>query len=223
MGEMDKKITIVGQHDSIFNQFMSELRDVNVQGDRMRFRKNIFRCSQILAYELSKQLDYQSREVTTPLGSLEMPHLAQQPVIVSILRAGVPMHNGFLDYFDQADNGFISAYRKHTGGGKFVVQVEYLAMPSVEDRILILVDPMIASGKSIVLTHQAIVPSQGTPSQVYIAGLIASEEGVEYVRRHIPQAKLFLGAVDKELTARAYIVPGLGDAGDLAYGSKTSG
>lgn len=223
MGEMDKKITVVGHTDSIFNEFMAELRDVNVQNDRMRFRKNIFRCSQILAYELSRHLKYEAREVTTPLGSLEVRKVAEQPVLVSILRAGVPMHNGFLDFFDQADNGFISAYRKHTGGGKFIVKVEYLAMPSVDERVLILVDPMIASGKSIVLTHQAIIPEQGTPTKVYVAGLIASEEGLEYVQRHIPDANLFIGAVDNELTAKAYIVPGLGDAGDLAYGSKTSG
>lgn len=220
---MDKKLTIVGRDNSVFNQFLYELRSVGIQDDRMRFRKNLFRCSQILAYELSKKLDYQTQQVTTPLGELEMELMAEHPVLVSILRAGVPMHNGFLDIFDHADNGFISAYRKHTGGHEFIVKVEYLAMPSVQNRCLVLVDPMIASGKSIVLTHQAIVPSQGTPDKVFIAGLIGSEEGIDYVRRHIPNAHIFIGAVDNELTAKSYIVPGLGDAGDLAFGSKTSG
>lgn len=220
---MDKKITVVGQNNSIFNQFMSELRDNSIQQDRLRFRKNLFRCSQILAYELSKLLEYETKEVITPLGSLEMDLIQDQPVLVSILRAGVPMHNGFLDFFDHAENGFVSAYRKHTGGGKFIVHIEYLAMPSVENGTLILLDPMIASGKSIVLTKQAIIPAQGHPEKTFIVGIIASEEGLEYVRRQCPDAHIVVGAVDKELTAKSYIVPGLGDAGDLAFGSKTSG
>ena len=220
---MDKKLTVVGQGNSLFNQFLRELRDVDIQNDRLRFRKNLFRCSQIMAYELSKQLHYEDEEVTTPLGQLNMQVIKDHPVLVSILRAGVPMHNGFLDFFDRSDNGFISAYRKHTGGHEFIVKVEYLAMPSIEQKSLILLDPMIASGKSIVLTHQAIVPAQGNPEQVFIAGLIASEEGIDYVRRQLPDAHIFVGAIDNELTAKAYIVPGLGDAGDLAYGPKTSG
>ena len=220
---MDKKLTVVGQGNSLFNQFLRELRDVDIQNDRLRFRKNLFRCSQIMAYELSKQLHYEDEEVTTPLGQLNMQVIKDHPVLVSILRAGVPMHNGFLDFFDRSDNGFISAYRKHTGGHEFIVKVEYLAMPSIEQKSLILLDPMIASGKSIVLTHQAIVPAQGNPDQVFIAGLIASEEGIDYVRRQLPDAHIFVGAIDNELTAKAYIVPGLGDAGDLAYGPKTSG
>lgn len=220
---MDKKVTVVGQQNSIFNQFLSEVREIGIQDDRMRFRKNLFRCAQIMAYELSRVLDYEPREVTTPLGSLEMDLIKDEPVLVSILRAGVPMHNGFLDFFDKSDNGFISAYRKHTSGGKFIVKVEYLAMPSVEGRDLILIDPMIASGKSIVLAHNAIVPAQGHPSKVFIVGLIASEEGLDYVKRQLPDANIVVGVVDKELTARSYIVPGLGDAGDLCYGSKTSG
>lgn len=220
---MDKKLTVVGKSNSLFNQFLRELRDVNIQGDRMRFRRNLFRCSQIMAYEVSKCLRYEEVDVTTPLGELSMDVLLESPVLVSILRAGVPMHNGFLDFFDHSDNGFISAYRKHTSGHEFIVKVEYLAMPSIEQQDLVLLDPMIASGKSIVVTHQAIVPSQGHPNQVYIVGLIASEEGIDYVRRHLPDAHIFVGAIDNELTARSYIVPGLGDAGDLAYGSKTSG
>lgn len=220
---MDTKVTVVGQENSIFNQFISELRDSEIQKDSMRFRKNLFRCSQILAYELSKFLDYETKEVITPLGSLEMDLVEDQPVLVSILRAGVPMHNGFLDFFDHSQNGFVSAYRKHTGGGKFIVQIEYLAMPSVQDGTLILLDPMIASGRSIVLTKQAIIPAQGEPEKTFIVGIIASEEGLEYVRRQCPEAHIIVGAVDNELTAKSYIVPGLGDAGDLAFGPKTSG
>jgi uracil phosphoribosyltransferase len=220
---MDKKITIIGRENSIFNQFLYELREVNIQQDRMRFRKNLYRCSQIVAYELSKHMDFVTKPVTTPLGELEMQLPAEQPVLVSILRAGVPMHQGFLDFFDNADNGFISAYRQKTKGNDFVIKVEYAAMPSVEGRTVILIDPMIASGRSIALCAQAISPAHGTPSKIFLAGLIASEEGIDYVRRHVPQAHIFVGAVDNELTAKAYIVPGLGDAGDLAYGSKTSG
>lgn len=223
MGEMDKKITIVGQGNSLFNQYLSELRSVEVQNDRMRFRKNLLRCSQIMAYEMSKHMDYQAQEVETPLGSLEMSLLAEQPVLVSILRAGLPMHNGFLDFFDNADNGFISAFRQHTRGDEFVVKVEYLALPSLADRSLVIIDPMLASGRSMVVAYQAMIPAHGEPSKVFIASLIASEEGVQYVRRSLPNAHLFVGAVDFELTAKAYIVPGLGDAGDLAFGDKTSG
>lgn len=217
---MDPKIKVLGKENSIFNRFMSELRDETIQQDRLRFRKNIFRCAQIMAYEISKDLNYVSKSVTTPLGEAVMLLPDEEPVLVSILRAGVPMHNGFLDFFDRADNGFISAYRHHTRGNEFIVKVEYLAMPQVNGRTLILVDPMIATGKSIVLTHQAIIPAQGEPAKVVIAGIIGSEEGVDYVRRNLPQADLYIGAVDDELTAKSYIVPGLGDAGDLAFGAK---
>ena len=219
---MDAKTTIIGKDNSVFNQFMYELRDVSVQNDRMRFRKNLLRCSQIMAYEVSKEMKYESREVTTPLGELEMDLVSEPPVIVSILRAGLPMHEGFLDFFDAADNGFISAYRHHTKGNDFIVKVEYMAMPPLEGRTLVVVDPMIASGKSIVLSYQAMIPSEGQPDQVILCGLIASEEGLDYVRRQLPGVRIFVGAVDSELTAKAYIVPGLGDAGDLAFGSKTS-
>lgn len=217
---MADEIKVIGNEDSIFNRFMMELRSEEIQKDRMRFRENIRRCSQIMAYEISKKLDYSEVEVTTPLGELEMRVPKNEPVIVSILRAGVPMHNGFLDFFDGADNGFISAYRHHTKGNEFIVKVEYAAIPNIEGRTLLLVDPMIATGKSIVLSHEAIIPRYGTPDKVFIAGVIASEEGVEYVRRKLPDTEIFIGAVDNELTGKAYIVPGLGDAGDLAFGSK---
>lgn len=220
---MDKKVSIIGHENSIFNQFLYELREHQIQQDRMRFRKNLLRCSQILAYELSKFMEYETKPVTTPLGELDMHLPAQQPVLISILRAGVPMHQGFLDYFDNADNGFISAYRQKTKGNDFVIKVEYAALPNVDQKTVVLIDPMIASGRSIVLCAQAIAPAHGVPDKLFLVGLIASEEGLDYVRRHLPSAHVVVGAVDNELTARAYIVPGLGDAGDLAYGSKTSG
>lgn len=217
---MSQKITTIGTENSVFNQFIYELRDISIQGDRMRFRHNIERISEIMAYEISKELDYASKEVTTPLGTLNMNLISDDLVIVSILRAGVPMHNGFLRTFDQAENGFISAYRHHTKGNEFIVKVEYAAIPNLEGKTLLLIDPMIASGKSAVLSYQAVVPQFGKPKQSFIAGIIGSEEGVEYVSRLLPDVRLFLGAIDGELTAKSYIVPGLGDAGDLAFGSK---
>ncbi|MFM2375748.1 MAG: hypothetical protein RLZZ165_845 [Bacteroidota bacterium] len=219
---MDKKVTIVNREHSVFSQFLYELREHSIQQDRMRFRKNLLRCSQILAYEVSKSLNYEARTVKTPLGELEMQLPGEQPVLISVLRAGIPMHQGFLDYFDDSDSGFIGAYRQKTKGNDLVIKVEYAALPSVKDRTVILIDPMIASGHSTVLCAQAIAPAHGIPSKLILASLIASEEGLDYVRRQLPNALVFVGAVDNELTARAYIVPGLGDAGDLAYGSKTS-
>lgn len=217
---MDKKVRIIGDQNTVFNRFLMEVRDETIQKDRLRFRTNLERASQVLAYEASKLLPYESREVVTPLGSLQMSLPAEQPIIMSILRAGLPMHVGFLHFFDHADNGFISAYRHHTTEDEFVIKVEYLASPSLDGRILIVVDPMIATGKSIVLSYNAMVQQSGTPRKVIICGLIGSEEGVDHVRGRLPDADILIGAVDKELTAKSYIVPGLGDAGDLAFGSK---
>jgi uracil phosphoribosyltransferase len=217
---MDKKVRIIGAQDTVFNRFLQEMREESVQRDRLRFRTNLERAAQVLAYEASKLLPYSNREVVTPLGSLPMSLPSEEPVVMSILRAGLPMHVGFLHFFDHADNGFISAYRHHTSEDEFIIKVEYLAAPSLEGRILVLLDPMIATGKSIVLAHQAILEQTGTPRKVIICGIIGSEEGVGYVRRRLPDAEILIGAVDKELTAKSYIVPGLGDAGDLAYGSK---
>ncbi|MCB0838699.1 MAG: uracil phosphoribosyltransferase [Bacteroidetes bacterium] len=216
---MAAKTTIIGEENSYFNHILFELREEKIQTDRMRFRFNLERAGEIMAYEISKLFPYSSQHVTTPLGELEMNLLDKQPVLVSILRAGVPFHQGFLRIFDHSDNGFISAYRHHTHGNEFIVKVEYTAIPDVNDRPLILVDPMIATGKSIVLSYREIANIY-KPSHIIIAGLVASEEGVDYVKRHIPQAYIFAGAVDHELTAKSYIVPGLGDAGDLAYGPK---
>ena len=217
---MDTKITVVGATPSVLTHILSEIRDKDIQQDPLRFRHNLERASGILAYEISKELPFKEKEVVTPLGELDVSVFAQQPVIVSILRAGVPMHNGFLNYFDRADNGFISAYRHHTQGNEFIVKVEYQAMPSIEGRSLIIVDPMIATGRSLVLCYEAMVDTHGKPDQIFVAAMIGSEQGVEYVSRKIPEAKIYLGALDNELTAKAYIVPGLGDAGDLAFGPK---
>lgn len=216
---MDKTVNIINRTNSVFSQIMSELRDKDIQTDRMRFRFNLERAGEIMAYEMSKHFSYKMKEVITPLGTAEVPVMMEQPVIACILRAGLPLHNGFLRIFDHADNGFISAFRQHTTGDKFEVKVEYMACPDIDGRVLILVDPMIATGKSLSLTYKAML-TYGTPREVYIAGVIASEDGVEHVRLHIPHAKLFIGDVDKELTGKSYIVPGLGDAGDLAFGAK---
>ncbi|MEM6631177.1 MAG: uracil phosphoribosyltransferase [Bacteroidota bacterium] len=217
---MDARITILGSNPSYINNLLRELRDEKIQADRMRFRSNMERVGMLMAYELSKELSYESQEITTPLGTLAMDLLAQQPVLVSILRAGLPFHQGFLKLFDNADNGFISAYRHHTRGNEFIVKVEYLAIPDITNRTLILVDPMIATGQSLVLSYKEVVEAAGKPEKVIICGVVASEEGIEYLTRSIPNCQVYVLAVDKELTAKAYIVPGLGDAGDLAFGPK---
>lgn len=216
---MEKVLNILCRGNSIFTQIMAELRDSEIQTDRLRFRFNLERAGELLAYEISRHLQYENRTVTTPLGTLEVPVLASQPVLVGILRAGLPLHEGFLRIFDHADNGFISAYRHHTNENEFVIKVEYMACPEIEDRTLILIDPMIATGKSLYLSYQSLL-TLGKPKDVYVAAVIASEEGLQYLRMHMPGARFFIGDVDKELTAKSYIVPGLGDAGDLAYGEK---
>ena len=219
MGKMAAQVNILSTGNSVLNQILYEMRDHEIQLDRMRFRTNLQRTGNILAYEISKELAYESQEVTTPLGQLDMNLPAQQPVLVSILRAGVPLHDGFLQFFDRADNGFISAFRKHTEGNDFIIKVEYMAVPNLDGRDLILIDPMIATGQSIVLSYKSLLEA-GTPKNVFIAGVVGSDEGIAYVQRHIPKARIYVAAVDKELTAKSYIVPGLGDAGDLAFGEK---
>ncbi|MDP5168637.1 MAG: uracil phosphoribosyltransferase [Bacteroidia bacterium] len=216
---MDTRVTVVGNRPSYLNQIIFEMRDRKVQQDRMRFRRNLSRTGQILAYEISKELEYESRTVTTPLGELDMHLPEAQPVIVSILRAGLPFHQGFLELFDEADNGFIAAYRHITKGNEFEIRIEYQAMPEITNRTMILVDPMIATGKSLVMCHRQLL-ERGRPERIFVAGVVASEEGLEYVLRNIPNARIFVGSVDRELTAKSYIVPGLGDAGDLAFGPK---
>ncbi len=214
-------VHILSEQNSIFNQFVAELRDITIQKDSMRFRRNLERMGEIMSYEISKTLDYQKKETTTPLGIAETSHLVSQPVIATILRAGLPMHIGVLNYFDKAQNAFISAYRRHHKDNTFDIHVEYVSSPSLDDKVLILCDPMIATGASIVLAYKAIL-SKGTPKHVHIISAISSKEGVDFVRANIPTKNftIWCGAIDEELTAHSYIVPGLGDAGDLAFGEK---
>ena len=215
------KINDLSQQHSVFNQYMAEIRDVSVQNDSMRFRRNLERVGEIMAYEISKTLDYETRTVTTPLGVSECRVLVSQPVLATILRAGLPLHQGFLNYFDHAENTFISAYRiHHNDDDAFDVEVEYLASPELEGKTVILCDPMLATGSSMVLAYKALL-SRGVPRHIHVATVIASEQGVQFVEQNMPdETTVWTGAVDKELTSRSYIVPGLGDAGDLAYGSK---
>lgn len=206
--------------NSIFGTFLAELRDVKIQKDSMRFRRNLERVSEIMAYEISKTLAYQEESVITPLGETRVRKLQSQPVIASILRAGLPMHNGFLNYFDRAENAFISAYRKHTTAEDFDIHVEYMASPNIDKKTLIIVDPMLATGSSMVMVYKALL-KQGKPNSIIIASAIAAPEAIDFVRKSLPDnLKIYVGAIDKELTAQSYIVPGLGDAGDLAYGEK---
>jgi uracil phosphoribosyltransferase len=213
-------VHILGNSNSVFNEYIAEIRDEKIQKDSMRFRRNMERMGEIMAYEISKTLAYENRETTTPLGIANVSRIKEQPVVATILRAGLSVHNGFLSYFDKAENAFISAYRKHHKDGSFDIQVEYMACPDLTDKILILCDPMLATGSSMVLTYKALL-QRGKPRHIHIASIIASTEGVDYVKKHLPEnVTIWCGAVDEELTAQAYIVPGLGDAGDLAYGNK---
>ncbi len=210
---------IMTERPSAFSHVMAQMRDVEVQKDRMRFRFNLERCGEMIAYEVSRRLGYVERNVITPLGEIFVPVFEERPVIGAILRAALPMQQGFLRIFDDADNAFVSAYRKHTSGDKFVIQVDYISTPDLENRTLILLDPMMATGKTIVLAYREL-SRFGNPKQTFFCGVIASEEGMEHMQRNVPEAQIFVGAVDNELTAKSYIVPGLGDAGDLAFGSK---
>lgn len=213
-------VHILGNSNSVFNEYIAEIRDEKVQKDSMRFRRNMERMGEIMAYEISKTLAYENRETTTPLGIANVSRIKEQPVIATILRAGLSVHNGFLSYFDKAENAFISAYRKHHKDGSFDIQVEYMACPNLTDKTLILCDPMLATGSSMVLTYKALL-QRGKPRHIHVVSVIASTEGVDYVKKHLPEnVTIWCGAVDEELTAQAYIVPGLGDAGDLAYGNK---
>jgi uracil phosphoribosyltransferase len=224
MGEIIEKIInmthILGSTNSIFNQFIAEIRDEAVQKDSMRFRRNMERIGEIIAYEISKTLIYETREITTPLGISNISVLKEQPVIATILRAGLPVHQGFLNYFDKAENAFISAYRKYNKNGSFDVQLEYLSSPDLNDKTVIICDPMMATGASMVLTYKALL-QRGRPRHVHIVSIISSVEGVNYVKKNLPEnVTIWCGAMDDELTAQSFIVPGLGDAGDLAYGNK---
>jgi uracil phosphoribosyltransferase len=210
----------LSKNNSLLNHWVAELRDVNVQNDRMRFRRNLERIGEVAAYELSKSLVYKTVDVTTPLGTASTPLLEKQPVLATILRAGLPLHQGMLNYFDKADNAFISAYRKHHPDGSFEISLEYLSCPDLNGRVLILCDPMLATGASLVETIQAIQKSY-TPSQIHIVVTIASQKGIEHVEKELGAAiPIWCAAIDPTLNDKSYIVPGLGDAGDLAFGTK---
>lgn len=211
----------LGEKNSIFNHFVSELRNVKIQSDSMRFRRNLERIGEIFAYEISKYLSYDANMITTPLGISQQNLINEKPVLATILRAGLPLHKGFLNYFDSSDNAFISAYRKHKKGGDFEIKIEYMSSPNLEGKIVILCDPMIASGASMVLAMESIL-SKGNPKHIHVVGVIASTEGLEYLRENSPVKNwtLWIGAEDAEMTSKSYIVPGLGDAGDLAFGEK---
>ena len=215
------KIINFAEQNSIINQFMSELRDVNVQQDRMRFRRNLERIGEIMSYEISRTLNYTTQEVTTPLGCKEMSLPSDKVVLATILRAGLGFHQGFLSYLDNAENAFISAYRKYTDENHFDIHVEYIASPSLEGKVMILADPMLATGSSMELCYRALKESKGTPAVTHIAAVIASTQAIEFVKQHFPEnTVVWVAAIDDVLNAHGYIVPGLGDAGDLAYGEK---
>ena len=211
-------INLSEQH-SLVSNWINELRDINIQQDRMRFRINLERIAEVAAYEISKVLPFVEREVETPLGTATVKVLKDQPVLATILRAGLPMHNGLLNYFDKADNAFVAAYRKHEKDGTFEISLEYMSCPDLENRVVIVSDPMLATGASLVKTIH-FLKEEGPPKEIHIVCAIACTVGIEYVKREDPSVTIWCGDIDEELTAKSYIVPGLGDAGDLAYGSK---
>ncbi|MDB5201523.1 MAG: Uracil phosphoribosyltransferase [Ferruginibacter sp.] len=204
---------------SLVSNWVGELRNVDVQQDRMRFRRNLERIAEVIGYEISKQLETEDREITTPMGVSTCKMLKDQPVLATILRAGLAMHNGLLSYFDRADNAFLSAYRKHHADGSFEISLEYMSCPEIDGRVVIISDPMLATGSSLVKAIQYL-KEEGTIKELHIVCAIACSVGIEFVRRAEPKAIIWCGDIDDELTAKGYIVPGLGDAGDLAYGAK---
>ena len=215
-------VKILNKENTILNKFLAQMRDKRVQKDSMRFRRNMERVAEIMAYEISKKLNYQTEMVETPLGVAAVESISDKVVIATILRAGLPFHQGFLNYFDDAENGFVSAFRKSRPDGSFIVDVEYVSTSSLAGKTLILVDPMLATGTSLMLVYDALIRRAGEPEHTHFAAAFASEQGVDYVRKHTNPEKctLWCAAVDEELTSKSYIVPGIGDAGDLAYGEK---
>jgi uracil phosphoribosyltransferase len=218
---MSATVNNLGDRWSLFQQFMREIRDVEIQRDSMRFRRNIERMGEIFAYEISKVMQHRNIQVQTPMGEADGAELTGQPVLATILRAGLPLHQGLLNYFDQAENTFISAYRKHEkDSDKFEVEIEYLSSPPVDGKTVILCDPMLATGSSMVLAYQALL-ERGTPAQLHVVVIIATDEGLAMAMNNLPaETTYWVGAIDPEMTSMKYIVPGLGDAGDLAYGAK---
>ena len=216
------EIINLGNQNSIFNHFISEIRNIEIQNDSMRFRRNLERIGEIFSYEISKRMKYSNTKVTTPLGISSENLISEKPVLATILRAGLPLHQGFLNYFDSSDNSFISAYRKHKKEGDFEIKIEYMSAPEITGKTIILCDPMLASGSSMILAIQSLL-TKGKPKHIHIVSVIASSEGINYLKENIPTQNftLWIGSVDRELTSQSYIVPGLGDAGDLSYGKKS--
>lgn len=212
----------LSKEHSLISNWVSELRDVDVQNDRMRFRRNLERIAEVIGYEISKKMDWVEKDVTTPLGISTCKVLESQPVLATILRAGLGMHTGLLSYFDKGDNAFISAYRKHNPNGGFDIKLEYMSCPEIDNRVIIISDPMIATGASLVKSIE-FLKEEGKIKDLHIVCAIACTVGIEYVLRAYPSASIWCGDIDDEITAKGYIVPGLGDAGDLAFGAKLQG
>ena len=216
------EIINLGNQNSIFNHFISEIRNIEVQNDSMRFRRNLGRIGEIFSYEISKKMEYSNTKIKTPLGISRENLISEKPVLATILRAGLPLHQGFLNYFDSSDNAFISAYRKNKKGGDFEIKIEYMSSPQITGKTIILCDPMLASGSSMILAMRSLL-TKGRPKHIHIASVIASSEGINYLKENIPvqNCTLWVGAIDEEMTSQSYIIPGLGDAGDLSYGKKS--
>jgi len=214
-------VHVLSATPSVLNQFIAEIRDVEIQRDKMRFRNNLERLGTIFAHSISAQLAYEMKEVVTPLGIAVVPVLKEYPVLATILRAGLPFHQGLLNFFDKSDNAFISAFRKHHKDGSFSINIEYASVTDIENKVVILSDTMLASGSSMVLAYRELI-HHGKPKHTHIAAVLASIEGLNYIKKHLDQqdVTIWVGVIDEELTAQSYIVPGLGDAGDLAYGIK---
>jgi len=210
---------ILSQQFSLINSWINELRNVEIQHDRMRFRRNMERIGEIAAFEISKSLEYKEIEIQTPLDTIKVKEIAVQPVITTILRAGVPLFEGILNYLDKADCGFVAAYRKHDANDYFSIKQDYLTCPNIDGRPLIIADPMLATGASLIEAIKDLL-TNGTPTQLHIVAAIASRQGVETIEKAYPDAKIWVGAIDENLTSKGYITPGLGDAGDLSYGEK---
>jgi uracil phosphoribosyltransferase len=209
----------LSERHSLISNWIGELRSAEMQTDRMRFRRNLERIAEVIAYEISQELDWEEVEIQTPLGIATCKKLKEQPILATILRAGLPMHQGMLNYFDKADNAFISAYRKHRHDGTFEISLDYMSCPTLAEKTIIISDPMLATGASLVKSIQ-YMKNDGLPAKIHVAAAIASTSGIEYLKLEHPEVKIWCGEIDDELTAKGYIVPGLGDAGDLAFGCK---
>ena len=219
--QKDVDIINLSTQNSILNQYLAEIRDKDIQGDRLRFRRNIERIGEIMAYEISKTFNYKPGDIQTPLGTATVHTPQDQVVIATILRAGLPFHHGFLNYFDDAENAFVSAYRQYKDPQHFDIHIEYIASPKIDGKTLLLVDPMLATGSSMELSYHAIL-TKGTPACIHIASIIASQPAIEHIRKTFPDSPthVWCAAIDPAIDSHSYIVPGLGDAGDLAYGEK---